>query len=129
MSVFVEVHKLPFLIDVNPSLRWSQFSRVNNSCLCLKLSWKGIIGTNIVLLEKNHRNRQGMSHFLGSPYLHEIFCQIRKCLLRLSLYLNLQVRTKLFGPCEATYSGYTCYTGIADFIPADIDTVGYVCPG
>ncbi|MCO5554398.1 hypothetical protein L7F22_007928 [Adiantum nelumboides] len=36
-----------------------------------------------------------------------------------------KVRNKLFGPCEATYSGYTCYTGIADFIPADIDTVGY----
>lgn len=28
---------------------------------------------------------------------------------------------------EATYSDYTCYTGIADFVPADIDTVGYDC--
>eukprot|EP00250_Pteridium_aquilinum_P002265 c12462_g1_i1 orf=172-2508(+) len=36
-----------------------------------------------------------------------------------------KVRSKLFGPCEATYSGYTCYTGIADFIPPDIETVGY----
>ncbi|CAJ1929631.1 unnamed protein product [Sphenostylis stenocarpa] len=36
-----------------------------------------------------------------------------------------KVRNKLFGRTEATYSGYTCYTGIADFVPADIDSVGY----
>lgn len=36
-----------------------------------------------------------------------------------------KVRKKLFGPKEATYSGYTCYTGIADFVPPDIETVGY----
>lgn len=36
-----------------------------------------------------------------------------------------KVRKNLFGPKDVTYSGYTCYTGIADFIPADIDTVGY----
>ncbi|KAI3437359.1 uncharacterized protein J3R85_005333 [Psidium guajava] len=36
-----------------------------------------------------------------------------------------KVRTRLFGPKDATYSGYTCYTGIADFVPADIETVGY----
>nr|ADI56522.1 zeaxanthin epoxidase [Citrullus lanatus] len=36
-----------------------------------------------------------------------------------------KVRKNLFGHSEAVYSGYTCYTGIADFIPADIETVGY----
>nr|CAD1825116.1 unnamed protein product [Ananas comosus var. bracteatus] len=36
-----------------------------------------------------------------------------------------KVRTILFGPKEASYSGYTCYTGIADFVPPDIETVGY----
>lgn len=36
-----------------------------------------------------------------------------------------KVRKNLFGPKEASYSGYTCYTGIADFVPADIDSVGY----
>ncbi|KAK7309217.1 hypothetical protein RJT34_05759 [Clitoria ternatea] len=36
-----------------------------------------------------------------------------------------KVRKKLFGPTEAVYSGYTCYTGIADFVPADIESVGY----
>ncbi|KAL4367730.1 hypothetical protein GQ457_05G007140 [Hibiscus cannabinus] len=36
-----------------------------------------------------------------------------------------KVRTKLFGPTDAVYSGYTCYTGIADFVPADIESVGY----
>ncbi|KAH6784298.1 zeaxanthin epoxidase [Perilla frutescens var. hirtella] len=36
-----------------------------------------------------------------------------------------KVRKNLFGPTEAIYSGYTCYTGIADFVPADIETVGY----
>ncbi|KAF2538490.1 hypothetical protein F2Q68_00019105 [Brassica cretica] len=36
-----------------------------------------------------------------------------------------KVRTNLFGRSEATYSGYTCYTGIADFIPADIESVGW----
>ncbi|KVI02687.1 hypothetical protein Ccrd_019024 [Cynara cardunculus var. scolymus] len=38
-----------------------------------------------------------------------------------------KVRKNLFGPKDVTYSGYTCYTGIADFIPADITSVGYVC--
>ncbi|WJX55368.1 zeaxanthin epoxidase [Trifolium repens] len=36
-----------------------------------------------------------------------------------------KVRTKLFGASEATYSGYTCYTGVADFVPPDIESVGY----
>lgn len=36
-----------------------------------------------------------------------------------------KVRKNLFGPQEAIYSGYTCYTGIADFVPADIESVGY----
>lgn len=35
------------------------------------------------------------------------------------------MRKNLFGPTEAIYSDYTCYTGIADFVPADIETVGY----
>ena len=35
-----------------------------------------------------------------------------------------KVRTALFGHTDATYSDYTCYTGIADFQPPDIDTVG-----
>lgn len=37
----------------------------------------------------------------------------------------VQVRQKLVGPKGPTYSEYTCYTGIADFTPPDIDTVGY----
>lgn len=36
-----------------------------------------------------------------------------------------QVRRKLVGKTEPSYSQYTCYTGIADFTPPDIDTVGY----
>lgn len=36
-----------------------------------------------------------------------------------------KVRINLFGHTDAVYSGYTCYTGIADFVPADIDSVGY----
>ncbi|GER30888.1 Zeaxanthin epoxidase [Striga asiatica] len=36
-----------------------------------------------------------------------------------------KVRKNLFGQTEAVYSGYTCYTGICDFVPADIKTVGY----
>ncbi|XP_021824846.1 zeaxanthin epoxidase, chloroplastic [Prunus avium] len=36
-----------------------------------------------------------------------------------------KVRKNLFGLNEAVYSGYTCYTGIADFVPADINSVGY----
>ncbi|GKC01455.1 zeaxanthin epoxidase [Tanacetum coccineum] len=36
-----------------------------------------------------------------------------------------KVRKNLFGPKDVTYSGYTCYTGIADFIPPDINSVGY----
>ncbi|KAL5660422.1 hypothetical protein ACJX0J_027547, partial [Zea mays] len=33
-----------------------------------------------------------------------------------------KVRKTLFGHSDATYSGYTCYTGIADFVLPDIDT-------
>ena len=29
------------------------------------------------------------------------------------------------GGSKPSYSQYTCYTGIADFTPPDIDTVGY----
>lgn len=36
-----------------------------------------------------------------------------------------KVRNVLFGHSDASYSGYTCYTGIADFVPPDINTVGY----
>lgn len=36
-----------------------------------------------------------------------------------------EVRKHLLGDTPATYSGYTCYTGIADFVCYDIDTVGY----
>ncbi|VFQ58379.1 unnamed protein product [Cuscuta campestris] len=39
--------------------------------------------------------------------------------------IRSKVREHLFGPQDTTYSGYTCYTGIADFIPPDIETVGY----
>ncbi|MQL41302.1 2-polyprenyl-6-methoxyphenol hydroxylase, partial [Escherichia coli] len=39
--------------------------------------------------------------------------------------IGSKVRKQLFGPKEAVYSGYTCYTGIADFVPADIESVGY----
>lgn len=39
--------------------------------------------------------------------------------------IRSKVRKNLFGQKDATYSGYTCYTGIADFVPADIETVGY----
>lgn len=36
-----------------------------------------------------------------------------------------KVRRKMIGHTEPSYSEYTCYTGIADFTPPDIDTVGY----
>ncbi|CAK0785225.1 hypothetical protein CVIRNUC_008431 [Coccomyxa viridis] len=36
-----------------------------------------------------------------------------------------KVRRKLVGSRPPTYSEYTCYTGISDFTPPDIDTVGY----
>uniref|UniRef100_A0A7N2M104 FAD-binding domain-containing protein n=1 Tax=Quercus lobata TaxID=97700 RepID=A0A7N2M104_QUELO len=35
------------------------------------------------------------------------------------------VRSKLFGAQEAKYSGYTCYSGVTNFVPPYIDTVGY----
>lgn len=36
-----------------------------------------------------------------------------------------KVRRKMVGHTEPFYSDYTCYTGISDFTPPDIDTVGY----
>lgn len=36
-----------------------------------------------------------------------------------------KTREALWGQQDPNYSEYTCYTGISDFIPADIDTVGY----
>ncbi|KAM7252133.1 hypothetical protein ACFE04_024016 [Oxalis oulophora] len=38
--------------------------------------------------------------------------------------IRSKVRENLFGPTDAVYSGYTCYTGIADFVPSDIESVG-----
>lgn len=37
-----------------------------------------------------------------------------------------QVRSKLFGWKEANYSNYTCYSGLTNFTPPYIDSVGYV---
>eukprot|EP00475_Leptophrys_vorax_P039562 TRINITY_DN7166_c0_g1_i1.p1 TRINITY_DN7166_c0_g1~~TRINITY_DN7166_c0_g1_i1.p1 ORF type:complete len:621 (-),score=26.76 TRINITY_DN7166_c0_g1_i1:234-1877(-) len=39
--------------------------------------------------------------------------------------IRSKVRDLLLGPTDPTYSDYTCYTGICDFVPADIETVGY----
>lgn len=39
--------------------------------------------------------------------------------------IRSKVRTKLLGETSTVYSDYTCYTGIANFVPADIETVGY----
>lgn len=36
-----------------------------------------------------------------------------------------QVRSKLFGWKEANYSNYTCYSGLTNFTPPYIDSVGY----
>ncbi|KAI3741449.1 hypothetical protein L1987_59123 [Smallanthus sonchifolius] len=36
-----------------------------------------------------------------------------------------EVRTKLFGAQEASYSGYTCYSGLAEYIPSYINSIGY----
>lgn len=39
--------------------------------------------------------------------------------------IRSRVRVQLIGDSAPAYSNYTCYTGIADFIPPDVDTVGY----
>ena len=39
--------------------------------------------------------------------------------------VTCQVRRKLVGNSPPNYSDYTCYTGISDFTPPDIDIVGY----
>ncbi|XP_051140940.1 zeaxanthin epoxidase, chloroplastic-like isoform X2 [Andrographis paniculata] len=39
--------------------------------------------------------------------------------------IKSKVRKILFGLSDSTYSGYTCYTGIVDFVPVDIEMVGY----
>ncbi len=39
--------------------------------------------------------------------------------------MRVQVRKQMLGASVPNYSEYTCYTGIADFTPPDIDTVGY----
>uniref|UniRef100_A0A5B6YJP3 FAD-binding domain-containing protein n=2 Tax=Davidia involucrata TaxID=16924 RepID=A0A5B6YJP3_DAVIN len=36
-----------------------------------------------------------------------------------------EVRSKLFGAQEAKYSNYTCYSGLTNFVPQYIDTIGY----
>ncbi|KAJ1409717.1 hypothetical protein SESBI_22537 [Sesbania bispinosa] len=36
-----------------------------------------------------------------------------------------EVRSKLFGWQEAKYSGYTCYSGLTNYVPPYIDTIGY----
>ncbi len=42
------------------------------------------------------------------------------------MHIAAQVRRKLIGESQPNYSQYTCYTGISDFTPPDIDTVGYI---
>lgn len=39
--------------------------------------------------------------------------------------IRSKIREKMVGESPPTYSEYTCYTGISDFTPADIDIVGY----
>jgi zeaxanthin epoxidase len=36
-----------------------------------------------------------------------------------------KVRKELVGASAPVYSGYTCYTGISDFTPPDLEIVGY----
>lgn len=36
-----------------------------------------------------------------------------------------KIRKQLIGETPASYSQYTCYTGISDYVPAEIDLVGY----
>lgn len=36
-----------------------------------------------------------------------------------------KIRKQMIGESKPSYSEYTCYTGISDFTPADIDVVGY----
>ncbi|XAR63404.1 Zeaxanthin epoxidase [Bertholletia excelsa] len=36
-----------------------------------------------------------------------------------------KVRSKLFGTQPANYSNYTCYSGLTNFVPPYVDTVGY----
>ncbi|XP_027338651.1 zeaxanthin epoxidase, chloroplastic-like [Abrus precatorius] len=36
-----------------------------------------------------------------------------------------EVRSKLFGWQEAKYSGFTCYSGLTNYMPPYIDTIGY----
>ncbi|KAI9081405.1 hypothetical protein K1719_036551 [Acacia pycnantha] len=36
-----------------------------------------------------------------------------------------EVRSKLFGKQEASYSGFTCYSGLTSYVPHYIDTIGY----
>jgi zeaxanthin epoxidase len=39
--------------------------------------------------------------------------------------IRSKIRFQMVGESEATYSQYTCYTGISNFTPPDIDTVAY----
>ncbi|GJS21673.1 zeaxanthin epoxidase, chloroplastic [Tanacetum coccineum] len=39
--------------------------------------------------------------------------------------ISSEVRKKLFGAQEASYSGYTCYSGLADYAPSYIKSIGY----
>ncbi|GFH20104.1 zeaxanthin epoxydase [Haematococcus lacustris] len=36
-----------------------------------------------------------------------------------------KIRQQMIGDAPAHYSEYTCYTGISEYVPADIDVVGY----
>ncbi|PWA41805.1 zeaxanthin epoxidase [Artemisia annua] len=36
-----------------------------------------------------------------------------------------EVRQKLFGAQEASYSGYTCYSGLAEYAPSYVNSIGY----
>lgn len=64
-------------------------------------------------------------HAVDHMYVAKLSMVSYKLVATVCVGVISQVRAKLVGSGAPTYSEYTCYTGIADFTPPDIDTVGY----
>lgn len=85
----------------------------------------GWLPTERMLVQVNPTLQLQVTLWGYSSRVHGIRCtysrMFTECLTALA---SLQVRRKLVGESQPNYSQYTCYTGISDFTPPDIDTVG-----
>jgi zeaxanthin epoxidase len=88
------------------------------------LGGPGVIENDVHVLGYEH----GVDAATGAPTATAVLEDGRRLeadLLVAADGIRSKLRARMVGASEPAYSAYTCYTGIADFTPPDIDLVGY----